>query len=705
MDINFFYVAVGLLILIAFLLFLFRLSKKNKRLNRDLNESTKNIRELEEKVKRMFLKEQENNGTLIEILDALPFPVQVKDVEQGFLFRYLNKRSIDEFGNGGSFKTVRDVLLEEDAKRIHKIDQQVYDTGVTYLSQEEINRLDGRSSRTLVQKSVIQFDGRRHVLIVRWNIGELLDLQEKLHEVNRQNEVILNNINAGLVYITPNFKVRWENVSNFSKHPLTKLYKVGDFCYKSLYGRESPCPDCLILKAMKTKSLQKEELGSLETNEVMEFTVIPILDENNHIEGYVMRADDITKQKRAYCELEKAKQKAEESDQLKSTFLANMSHEIRTPLNAIVGFSNIVSYADSQEEIEEYNRIIATNGELLTQLIDDILDLSKIESGFVELNASKFDLSALLCELSTTLQQRAATDVTLRTQLPQEHFIVELDRKRIMQLVMNFATNAVKFTKEGNVTLGYEYLGGGDAFANESYLKIYVHDTGIGISEENQQKLFKRFEKFDTFAQGTGLGLSIAKSIVKLMGGEVGVDSKFGEGSTFWAMIPYIQENVEDEKRYLDNDLFENSSDLILCETSKDSNASKKLILLVEDDESNSFLAFSVLKDYYQLIFAHNGREAVDIVRTEKVDLVLMDLKMPVMNGIEATRKIREFNSTLPIVVLTAYAFDQDRNRVKEAGCNAFLAKPVHHKELLETIARFLGERINVAFQTESSST
>ncbi len=304
MDLNVFRAMVGILVFMVFLFFIFRLSRKNRQLKQKMDESGKIVHELNDKLKVIFLGKQENDRCLTNILDALPFPVQVKDVEQGFTFRYLNKKSIEEFGNGRYFKTLRDILIEENVKRIHEIDQQVYETGVTYLSQEEINCLDGRSYRTLVQKSTILFDGRRHVLIVRWKLQDLSDSQQKLNEINRQNEMILNTINTGLVYISPDFRVRWENISKFSKHPLIKRYKVGDFCYKSLYQRESPCPDCLILKAMKSKSLQKEELGSLEINEVMEFTVIPILNKENRVEGYLARFDDITKQKRAYCKLE-----------------------------------------------------------------------------------------------------------------------------------------------------------------------------------------------------------------------------------------------------------------------------------------------------------------------------------------------------------------------------------------------------------------
>jgi len=701
---NTLYIIVGILVLVIVLLVFFficykmRIRKILRKTKKELDKLENTSYSLTQKLEASLLEAKQKDEFMSSILDQIPFPIHVKDVENAYAYRYFNKKTREEFGDY-PLATAQNVLTEDFVKKIQEVDMRVYQTGETYFAEEELQYRDGTRYWTLVQKSVIQFEGRRHILIVRWKTDGLLELQDKLKQMNRQNDIILNNINAGLAYVTPDFKVQWENISKFSKSPLAKLYKVGEYCYKSLYGRDDPCLDCLMQKALETKSVQKKELGSLKENEVTEFTVIPIFDKNNDIEGYVTRTDDITEQKRMYHELEEAKLKAEQSDKLKSTFLANMSHEIRTPLNAIVGFSDIMRYADSEEDIEEYNRIISANGELLIQLIDDILDLSKIEAGFIELNVSKFDLSALLRELTITLQQRAKNGVLVNAEVPRENFFVELDQKRIMQLVMNFASNAVKFTQKGSVTLGYELLESGERTVKVRYLKIYVRDTGIGISEENQQKLFKRFEKFDTFAQGTGLGLSIVKSIVTLMGGEVGMISKFGEGSTFWAMIPYSSDEYDAEVFPLRNSLNEieninlkkvtSSEELLSENASNESALQKKVVLLVEDNESNSFLVVSILRDLYRVLRAHNGREAVEFVKSEKIDLVLMDLKMPEMDGLEATRRIRMFNTKIPIVALTAYAFDKDRKEAAEAGCTAFLTKPIHRKELLGELSRF----------------
>lgn len=714
MDTSYIIIAILAILIIALFLFFMwckiRISKILRTTKKMLEQSEKASHDLTKKLKIALIEVKQKDEFMNSILDQIPFPIHVKDVENKYTCRYFNKKTREEFGDY-PLLTAQNVLTEEFVKKIQEVDMHVYETGETYFAEEELQYRDGTRYRTLVQKSVIQFEGRRHILIVRWKTEGLLELQEKLREVNRQNRVILDNINAGLVYITPDFKVRWQNISKYNKSPLAKLYEVGKLCYESLYKRKSPCFDCLIQKAMDTRLVQKKELGSLEEGEVIELTAIPILDEKNNIEGSVLRIDDVTEQKRVYNQLEEAKLKAEQSDKLKSTFLANMSHEIRTPLNAIVGFSDIMRYAESEEEMEEYNRIISTNGELLIQLIDDILDLSKIEAGFIELNVSRFDLSNLFHELSITLQQRARNGVLVNAEVPEKHFFVELDRKRILQLVMNLASNAVKFTEKGNVTLGYEYLAGGNSFGNKSYLKIYVRDTGIGISEENQQKLFKRFEKFDTFAQGTGLGLSIVKSIALLMGGEVGVDSKLGEGSTFWVVIPYLLDDSDDNKELLPQNITQISEDLtptsdkllsdkdqlnlsswemVTDEKIDESIPHTKTVLLVEDNESNSFLVQSILKDHYKILRAHNGREAVELVKEQKVDLVLMDLKMPEMDGIEATQRIRLFNTKIPIIALTAYAFDSDRKKAAEAGCNSFLTKPTHSDELLAELSRFI---------------
>lgn len=243
--------------------------------------------------------------------------------------------------------------------------------------------------------------------------------------------------------------------------------------------------------------------------------------------GYLQ---DITERKEMYAELQKAKEKAEESDHLKSAFLANMSHEIRTPLNAIIGFADLLRYTDSPQEREEYGSIIELNGVLLTNLINDVLDLSKIESGFVEFRNSDFDVVAVCKELVVSLTPRLKPNVEFLENYPAEHLYITFDRGRLLQVLTNFVTNATKFTFKGSITVGIDRL--------EGAIRFYVTDTGLGVSERDSQRIFERFEKLNEYIQGTGLGLSICKMLVELAGGTIGVNSVLGEGSTFWAIIP-----------------------------------------------------------------------------------------------------------------------------------------------------------------------
>lgn len=258
---------------------------------------------------------------------------------------------------------------------------------------------------------------------------------------------------------------------------------------------------------------------------------IRIKDENGDVIRYSGLRRDITELMETQKHLEIEKERALEADKLKSKFLANMSHEIRTPLNAIVGFSELLSSAETAEEHEAFTNIISVNNELLLRLIDDILDLSKIESGMIELKPEIFNLSEICDEVYLMFKQKIASpEISFLVDNPYDSCIVNLDRNRLKQVGINFITNAIKYTVKGTIQMGYEYINKG--------VKIYVKDTGIGISKENYGKIFKRFEKFDTFAQGTGLGLSICKAIAEVQGGKVGFESEIGEGSYFWAWFP-----------------------------------------------------------------------------------------------------------------------------------------------------------------------
>lgn len=392
-------------------------------------------------------------------------------------------------------------------------------------------------------------------------------------------------------------------------------------------------------------------------------------DKKGNVTRYTGIALNNTKWETMAQELKEMKDRAELSDRLKSAFLANMSHEIRTPLNAIVGFSELMIECDDPDEKAEYGRMIESNNELLLRLINDILDLSKIESGILERKRERFSMLQLCDELYMMTQQKMSNpDVNLLLDKPREDSLVFLDRDRLKQVWMNFLTNAVKCTQSGHIRMGYS--------AENEGIRFYVEDTGIGIPKQLHDHVFGRFRKFNEFAQGTGLGLAISKAIVEAAGGEIQFTSEPGVGSTFWAWVP-CEMSGHDK-----NGTAESQQSAPPKVSGKTENREMK-ILIAEDNDSNYALVRHVLKGH-NLTRATNGVNAVEEVRNRNFDFVLMDLKMPIMGGLEATRKIREFNTDIPIIALTANAFDSDRVSAIDAGCNAFLAKPVKRKQLLE---------------------
>lgn len=412
------------------------------------------------------------------------------------------------------------------------------------------------------------------------------------------------------------------------------------------------------------------------------FTYSAVEDEAGNVVVITFIQRDITEDIIYQQNLITAKNKAEEADKLKSTFLANMSHEIRTPLNAIVGFSELLTETDDAEEKFEYKQLIETNSEILLKLIGDILDLSKIEVGSIDINRQKLNLCQLCDELYRSFQQRIKNPkVTLKLINPYTKCVANFDKYRFMQIFTNFATNAIKYTPQGEIVMGYECMPG--------QVRIYVKDSGIGIPEEKKNRIFSRFEKLDTFAQGTGLGLSICKAIADATGGEVGFKSKANIGSEFW-YIGYTDVEYVEKSEVADEDLNNKSTEHLSADSPvkiKDLN-----ILIAEDNDSNYLLIKKLLKDN-QLTRAITGVEAIEKIKAQTFDIVFMDMRMPVMNGLEATSLIREFNQTTPIIALTANAFDSDRENALAAGCNHFMTKPVKKRELMDLLFRYFKQQ------------
>jgi len=384
-------------------------------------------------------------------------------------------------------------------------------------------------------------------------------------------------------------------------------------------------------------------------------------------------------------ELLEAKEKAEESDKLKSSFLANMSHEIRTPMNSIIGFSNLLMNENiSDEKRKKYFGIIQKNGYGLANLIDDIIDLSKLESNQLTLHPEKCELHSELKNIERKLKNELEAFkkpyIDLRLILPPKQSVktCNVDFIRVKQVLANLLVNAVKFTKQGVIEFGYHY--------HEKQLRFFVQDTGIGIAPEAKDIIFKRFRQVDEGVSrehgGTGHGLALCKGLVELMGGKIWLDSELNKGTIF-----YFTVNVDEVILLPDED----TRKKFTIPNRKDIDWAGNKLLIVEDEEENYFLLKEIISETNaQHSWAKNGAKAVEMVDKEGFNAVIMDIKMPVMDGYEATRKIKKKHPNLPVIALTAFSFSGQQSECIAAGCDSYVSKPVDFDEIIQAITPFL---------------
>ena len=382
-------------------------------------------------------------------------------------------------------------------------------------------------------------------------------------------------------------------------------------------------------------------------------------------------------------EYEEKAQKAEKASKMKSLFLANMSHEIRTPLNAIEGFSRIIIDTDSLEERMKYFEIIESNNNRLQSLVNEILDLSRVEAGEIVMKKNPTDLNELCISIKNLFRFRCPETVKLEWNEPTMGVTMNTDANRLIQVFSNLISNALKHTSNGKIAYGYKVIDEGQT------IEMFVSDTGSGIEKEDLEQIFEPYvsRDADTNQNGYGLGLPLCKIIVEKLGGRITVDSEPGKGSTFTFKLPF-----EGSIGGMDQNKATTTTSVRTIRISgRTDDINAKTILVAEDEDHNYELVKIVLQKRYKLLRAHNGIEAVTINEDEKPDLILMDIRMPGMNGLDATRIIKEVSNT-PVIALSAYAYEENIHDAREAGCDDFMAKPFKVESLIEIVKRYLGE-------------
>jgi signal transduction histidine kinase/CheY-like chemotaxis protein len=404
-----------------------------------------------------------------------------------------------------------------------------------------------------------------------------------------------------------------------------------------------------------------------------------LLKQNQEIESQYeeyMQLNEVLRQ--TNFDLEIAIEHAQESDKLKTAFLQNVSHEIRTPLNGIIGFSNLLQAEDiTKEEINEFTGIIQQSGTRLIEIVNNVLDISKIETGQKEVHHKSISINSIITDLYSFFSPVAnAKNISLNYYygLDDANSVIGTDDTMLNQILTNLINNAIKFTSTGFIDFGYEI--------SDQYLQFYVKDTGTGIPNELQEKIFERFIQAETSItrgyEGAGLGLAICKGLVDLLGGKIWVVSEVGLGSTFYFTIPYSPNKVIVTKE--------------LEETKKSSTIKTVKVLIAEDDYTSYLYLRSALKRINcEVIWVENGEKAIEAVNNNTdIELILMDIRMPVMDGIEAITQIKRIRPDIPIIAQTAYAFSQERDQILMTGCEEYVSKPIETSKLMKLIDKYI---------------
>jgi PAS domain S-box-containing protein len=477
------------------------------------------------------------------------------------------------------------------------------------------------------------------------------------------------NVEKGEIYYSP----KWKSMLGYEDRDIPNDLKVWD---ELLFPDDLAPANAEIEKHLKGETPVYTHIHRLRCKDgtyrwILDRGKVMQRDEQGRALRFIGTHTDISGRIESEKELKAAKEKAEESDRLKLSFLNNISHEVRTPLNAIMGFSEILDDEQDPESRKKYIRTIRSNSEQLLGIITDVLDFSRLESEDIRIETQKFSLRDIFYDLFETMKPAALKAGLAFTVSPESSTIDSEflgDRNKIRQVMISLISNAIKYTSEGSVEIGWKTGAGG--------VRFFVRDTGIGIDSELKSKVFERFYRAPSAqklaVRGAGLGLSISKQLVDMMGGTIGTMPNEPRGSVFFMvlpLLPWIPLPVEEEN----TDSLKSLSDLH--------------ILIAEDEDANYELLQVLLRRQCRVVErAFNGEDVIEKVQRTRPDLILMDIKMPVLDGLEATRRIRSNNFQGPIIAVTAYSQPEEKKLAEEAGCNHFLSKPINKSKLLDLL-------------------
>ena len=551
----------------------------------------------------------------------------------------------------------------------------------------------GEKKEVEASVSYLDFKGKKATQGVIRDISERKAAERKLRLLGRavhQNPVAIVITDSGgmIEYINPVF----EKITGYSadetigKNPriLNSGYHSKEF-YKNLWETILSGQD------WEGEFKNQKKNGELYWEDAI---ISPILNSQKKITHFVAVKEDITEKKKMLEDLIIAKDKAEESDRLKSAFLANMSHEIRTPMNGILGFSELLKEPNlTGEEQQQYISVIERSGARMLNIINDIIDISKIESGLMKLDIKETNINEQIEYIYTFFKpevEAKGMKFSFNTPLSAKEATIATDSEKVYAILTNLVKNAIKYSHKGSIEIGYKIVEihrpAPNAFGGRAALQFYIKDTGIGIPIDRQEAIFERFIQADIANkmahQGAGLGLSITRAYIELLGGKIWVESEEGKGSIFYFSLPY-------------NAVLAKETTFPQTDTSdKKDNIKKLKILIAEDDEVSEMLLDQMIKMYgKEVLKARTGNEAVESCKNNPdIDLVLMDIRMPEMNGYEAIKQIRDFNKKVVIIAQTAYGLTGDREKAIKAGCNDYLSKPINKDKLQSLMHKYFAK-------------